>query len=111
MSRNSLQFDEQQIGNPAVVMVLKQIDAHQVECSERMGSVEKKLDSVISGFSNGDFEGHRRYHDTIIEMLAERRRLRIAIQEKTISGLIWAAIVMLGAAVAHEIHSIFGRPL
>ena len=108
---NKLQFDEEQIGNPAVVSVLKQIDEHQVETNQRLGSLEKKLDSVVIAFPNGDFEGHRRYHETMIEILTERRRLRMAIQEKTISGLIWASLVGIGVAVAHEIHSIFGKSL
>jgi hypothetical protein len=42
----------------------------------------------------------------MIETLAERKRLRLAIQEKTISGLVWAGLVALGFAVFHEIQTV-----
>jgi len=93
-----LDFDKEDINNPAVVHVLHQIDEHASETNLRLGSMEAKLDRVAGAFPASDFEGHRRYHETMIEMLAERRRLRIAIQEKTISGAIWAGIVFLGVA-------------
>lgn len=104
-----LEFDEKEIGNPAVVTVLRSIDKHQIETNEKLDSMGKKIDTVIAAFPNGDFEGHRRYHETMIEMLTERRRLRQAIQEKTISGLIWAGLVGIGVAVWHEIASLLGR--
>ncbi len=50
-------------------------------------------------FPGGDHVGHCRYHDIMIEQVEERRRLRQAIQEKTISGLVWAAIVGIGYSV------------
>lgn len=52
-----------------------------------------------SAFPAGDIEGHRRYHEVMIETLAERRRLRIAIQEKTISALVWIVIVWTASAI------------
>lgn len=63
------------------------------------------VDTVAKGFPGGDAEGHRRYHELLIEELEERRKLRRAIQEKTISGLVWAAIVGLGMAVWHELQT------
>lgn len=50
-------------------------------------------------FPGGDHVGHCRYHELMIEQIEERRRLRQAILEKTISGLIWSAIVGGAAAV------------
>lgn len=64
---------------------------------DRMTDAEIAIQKLYTAFPGGDVEGHRRYHDAMIEKTAEMRRLRIAIQEKTISGLIWAFIV--GAAV------------
>lgn len=63
---------------------------------ERQRKTERDVDHIKTAFAGGDYEGHRRYHETVIEILAERRRLRIAIQEKTLSGLAWAAVVALG---------------
>lgn len=98
-----LQFDEHQIGDKAVVQVLKQIDEHATQTNARLSSMEDKLDKLSTAFPGQDFDGHKRYHETIIEMLAERRRLRQAIQEKTISGLVWMMIVGVGLAVWHEL--------
>ncbi len=56
-------------------------------------------DLAATAFPGGDIEGHRRYHQVMIERNLEIRRLRVAIQEKTISGLIWAFIVFLGLCV------------
>lgn len=50
-------------------------------------------------FAAGDHIGHRRYHELLIERNAELRRLRQAIIEKTISGLVWSFIVGVGAAL------------
>lgn len=66
------------------------LDQVKSQVEELANSVKK----VVNAFPNGDHDGHRRFHETQMEMLEEKRRLRIAIQEKTISGLIWAAIVI-----------------
>ena len=61
--------------------------------SEKIDQMEARLRKVEAAFPAGDPEGHRRYHETQIELLEEKRRLRIAIQEKTISALLWSGIV------------------
>lgn len=53
--------------------------------------------ALKAAFPGGDTGAHLRYHESLIERNAELRRLRVAIQEKTISGLIWAGLVGLGA--------------
>lgn len=90
---------EDPISDKAVVHVLHQIDEHAAQTNERLGSMDTKLDKLVEAFPDGDYEGHRRYHKTMIDILNEKRRLRIAIQEKTISGLVWAGIVFLGFSV------------
>lgn len=97
---------EEQISDKAVVHVLQQIDDHATQTNERLESMDTKLDKLVEAFPNSDFEGHRRYHQTMIETLNEKRRLRIAIQEKTISGLIWAVIVFVGASVWGKVSAI-----
>jgi hypothetical protein len=39
------------------------------------------------------------WHQTQIELLNEKRRLRAAVLEKTISGIIWSVIVAGGAVI------------
>jgi hypothetical protein len=69
---------------------------------ERLASLERfKTDMekrFADAFPGGDHVGHCRYHTTQIEILAERRRLRQAILEKSIGGLVWAVIVFVGVS-------------
>lgn len=70
---------------------------------ERLESAERRLDDLerkfLEAFPNGDFTGHCRYHEIQIEILLAKRKLIAAVQEKTISGLVWAFMVGLGIAV------------
>ena len=63
----------------------------------------KEIDGFKKAFVGDDLDGHRRYHQTVIEMLEERRKLRLAIQEKTITGLVWVFLCWLVAATSSEI--------
>lgn len=71
----------------------------------RVDAVEEKQADFASAFPNYDVEGHRRYHQIMIEKIEETRRLRVAILEKTISGLVWAGLVFVGLAAWHYIKS------
>lgn len=81
------------------------LDAQQkildrVEVAEmRINGHDERIGELADAFPAGDTEGHRRYHQTMIEMLEERRRLRVAIQEKTVSGMVWVLILFLGLAI------------
>lgn len=50
-------------------------------------------------FPGGDHVGHCRYHTLMIEEIEAKKRLRAAILEKTISGLVWGAVVAIGIAL------------
>ena len=67
-----------------------------VDFEQWKASMEKRF---ADAFPGGDHVGHCRYHDLMIEQLHDRKRLIRAIQEKTISGLVWAAVVGGGAAL------------
>lgn len=73
----------------------------------RLEAVEEDVAALKRAFPSGDVEGHRRYHELMIEQIEERRRLRRAISEKTISGLIWAGMVGMGVAVLHYLKDFF----
>lgn len=70
------------------------------EIEERVEELERfqadYQERFEKAFPGGDFEGHRRYHELLKERNEEIRRLRRAVLEKTISGLLWAAIVAIG---------------
>jgi hypothetical protein len=110
------QQETKKLGGESLVQVIEEIRDNQRVMLDRLDLMERRhsaseasISLLNRAFAGGDIEGHRRYHELIIENTAEKRRLRIAIQEKTISGLIWAAIVGCGAAVWHElVHLIAG---
>lgn len=102
------------VGGEALVATIENISTSQetlvtaqktmAAAQEKMGGdiheIKESLASLITtAFPAGDAEGHRRYHDLMIRRNEEIRRLRIAVQEKTISGLIWAFLVFLGLCI------------
>lgn len=102
------QQEVRKMGGDALVEVLSEIK----ECQNRMaakingmgGEIEIALEAHINkAFAGGDPDGHRRAHEAMIDMIEEKRKLRVAIQEKTISGLIWAFILFVGVSVFSEI--------
>jgi hypothetical protein len=105
-----LEFDKDKIANPAMVQVLMQIDKHAVETNNRLSSIETKMEVIGNAFPDHDFEGHRRYHQALIEALEEKKRLYRSLKEKTFIGILWAAIVWLGIAAWHEIVNIITTP-
>lgn len=63
---------------------------------KRFDELEKMLRSA---FPDGDLDGHRRAHQTVIAAAADRATLWKSVREKTISGSIWSGIVLLAAAL------------
>ena len=98
-----LEFDESKIGNPVMVQVLNQIDKHALETNSRLSSIESKVDMVAAAFPGGDFEGHKRYHQALIQTLEEKRAFYRSLKEKTLLGILWALVVWLGMAIWHEL--------
>lgn len=88
--------DAKRLGGEELIPVIAKLQDDHHELAEKF----KK------SFPAGDHEGHCRYHDLIIERTAEIKKLRLAVQEKTISGILWAGIVSLGIAVFHELQRI-----
>lgn len=96
-----------------VINLLQNIEAGQRETLKRVEKLEDRLEkhssvsasnhaAVMAAFPANDPEGHRRFHETQILMLEEKRQLKKAIQEKTISGLIWSGLVASGTAIYQQ---------
>lgn len=77
------------------------------EIEERVTELEKDVDKLKQAFIEEDYDGHRRAHKALIEDVEARKRLASAIREKTISGLVWAAIVGLGMLLWHGVKARF----
>lgn len=65
---------------------------------------------IATAFPGGDIDGHRRAHEAMIQLAEEKRRLRVAIQEKTLSGLLWGALIALGLAMWTKLKLLLGLP-
>lgn len=104
------QQEARRLGGEAFVETIIELQNGLGAIAQKLDAMEKRHDTseaaialINRAFPAGDTDGHRRYHELIIENTAEKRRLRMAVQEKTISALIWAAIAGIGVAVWHEI--------
>ncbi len=76
------------VGDPAVTALLRLI-------LERQLDLEKM---IMGAFPGGDFEGHRRYHEEVIQDMQERRRMRNGVYEHLFKMGLWT--VVLGGAAA-----------
>lgn len=99
MTKNLWQEQARKLGGEALVDTVQQM-------ADDINEVKQGMNKLLTAFPSGDTDGHARYHEAVIERTAELRRLRVAIQEKTISGLVWSAIMAIGVALWHEFASI-----
>ena len=100
------QQEARKLGGENLVDVITEIRDGQREMIKQLTDIKEEnmaRDSSIAqlkdAFPANDYGGHRRYHELLIAGLEERRKLRIAIQEKTIGGLIWAGLVLMGLSL------------
>jgi hypothetical protein len=90
------QHEAAQLGGPALVQVLKELRDGQLELMANMdviGAKSTKLEAatsrLLSGFPADDVEGHRRYHESVIEW----RELRNKLVRETLTKMIGAGVV------------------
>ena len=96
-------IDPQQ--QPFLAQLLQEIRDNQHSIMTRLEMIDaanaKQLQDIAklkSAFPGEDAEGHRRYHETMIALVDERRKLRMAIVEKTVVGCVWVAIAFVAVA-------------
>lgn len=94
------QEEHAKLNGTSAVELLRDILAEQHKTNERIVQSEQTIATLIKeAFPGGDTDGHRRYHETQMERVAELRRLRAAIVEKSLSGMVWAGLIVLGLAL------------
>lgn len=76
---------------------------------KRVHETEVAIQKLYSAYPGSDVDGHRRYHELIIENTEEKRRLRYAIKEKTYAGLVWAIIVGIALYLWGELLQFIGH--
>jgi hypothetical protein len=74
----------------------------QAMTDERLDTLERWRDEMerrfAEAFPGGDHIGHCRYHTLMIEEIESRKRLRQAVMEKTVAGLVWSGMLGIGIA-------------
>lgn len=74
--------------------------ATQTTMAEDIHEIKESLAGLVkTAFPGSDAEGHRRYHEAVISRTAAIEHLTWAIKEKTIFGLLWMGILLIGASV------------
>ncbi|WP_321902114.1 hypothetical protein [Paraburkholderia tropica] len=71
-----------------------------------LGVTEKKLDEVIrrvddlhKAFPGGDPDGHRRYHESLIERAEARTKFYNDLRSELAKKGLWALLVLIGLAL------------
>ncbi len=112
---NAWQEEAKKLGGDALVEAIQNLIDGQEQILTKLDDIEKEnlanknqIENIVKAFPNNDYEGHRRYHQTLIDILEEKRKLRIAIQEKTLSGLIWWLLIFFGLSAWEYIKSKVG---
>ena len=82
--------------NKPVEEVLCDSLKHIAKLEERIEDLEEGMKRIVP---NQDYEGHSMYHQMLIDKERRRAKLVDSIVEKTLSGLIWSAVLAVGLAV------------
>lgn len=67
--------------------------------NERVEVLEDKVEKIETAFPGGDYSGHARYHQAVIEELQSRKKLREAVLEQIVKGSVWGGLLFLGTVV------------
>lgn len=80
---------------------------------QRVDELERQVKDtrqrLLDAFPGGDTEGHRHYHEMMMEADRDRKKLIAAVKEKTVAGLVWALMIGLGLACWKYLLSLIGR--
>lgn len=118
MAKELWQEQAHKLGGPDLVQVITDIrDGQQrlIEQVEEMDTLHKQsrkaIDDIKTAFPlvgvSPDYDGHRRYHQTMIEVLAERRRLRVAVIEKSVIACVYGLMVLVLLCIFRGLHDGF----
>lgn len=85
-------MEAEKVGGEALAQFL-------TELRDTQRDIIQRLDSIARGFPAGDYEGHRRYHEAVIERMELRNKLVRSALEKVVqagalSAFGWLAVAM-----------------
>lgn len=93
---------------------IENIESDIDELTDKQDAISKQTADLAQRFADafpgGDHVGHCRYHELMIDDIDGRKKLRDAVMEKTVAGLVWAIIVGIAIACWHYLNSLWGKP-
>jgi hypothetical protein len=73
----------------------------------------RKIEAILKGFPDGNPEGHRVYHEEIMQAIADRKRIRQAVLEHLLKTSTWLVVLGLGgmmlASARNWIRGVIGQ--
>lgn len=86
------QAEADQLSGPRLTQILMEMQKSQVEMLEQMALMKATQEKITSAFPAADVDGHRRYHESVIEWRELRNRLvREALTKMVAAGTLAAA--------------------
>jgi hypothetical protein len=108
------QLEAKKVGGDHLIEVIEDIRDTQHATLKQLDDMDKRviantnhIDLLQTAFPSNDVDGHRRYHQLIIDNTEAKRNLTKAIKEKTISGLLWSVVVWLATEVWTHLPKLF----
>lgn len=102
------QKQARELGGEGLVAV---IEGMADDLSKVKGRLDKMDRHILNAFPEGDVEGHRLYHQLMIDRTREIRGLKRAIMEKTIVGLVYSVAIFVGWCILEGLKQKIGRIL
>lgn len=90
------QEEASKMGGAGLVRVIEGIASEITGIKSRLDAMDRH---ILKAYPGGDLEGHRRYHEIMIQRNEEIRSLKLEIRNKTIAGLVWSAMAFVGWCV------------
>lgn len=71
----------------------------QAVSAAKVNELLRGVDELRRAFPDGDWDGHRRYHEAIIKKLEAREQFYLDLRGELAKKGLWAVIAMLGVAL------------
>lgn len=73
--------------------LIKKLTASVEAMRGELAENTRKTEEVLKGFPLGDPDGHRRYHEEVIQQIADRRKLWQELLTHAVKTSTWLALV------------------
>lgn len=79
------------------------------ESAAASAAASAKIQEILKAFPSGDIDAHRRHHENINVMVAERKKFWREVYLHVAKTSTWAALIGIGLAVWHYLKDQLGK--